>query len=919
MFKRISMSVFILSLLTTVPALTPAARAQSVAYEKLELPNGMTVILHEDHSLPIACINTWYYVGSKDERRGRSGFAHLFEHLMFMGTDRVPGGDFDTIMETGGGYNNASTSEDRTNYFSMGPAELLATLLWLDADRLEDLGKAMTQEKLDKQRDVVRNERRQSSEIQPYGRARLKVSELMYPEGHPYHHTVIGSHEDLEAGTLDDVKNFFSTYYIPSNASLVVAGDFDPKVIKPLVEDLFGTLPRGSDPVHKTAGPVRLDKVKRLTMADNVQFARTYMVYHSPAQYQPGDAEMDLAASILTDGISSRLYQELVYKNQLAVDVAAYQDSRTLGSLFYIQATARAGVSLESLETAIDQTVAAFVDSGPAQEELERQKSKIEYRSLSRLQSILAKADRLNRYQFAFGEPDSFKRDLDRYRNATAAGVRKWAEQVLTPDARLVMRVIPELKAEGENPRDTRPQLEGSDEFKPLMPETFTLSNGIKVYHWHRTELPLVAVTMMFPYGTTSDPAGKAGLATLTADMLDEGAGSRGAVEFADALDALGANFGAWSGRESTTVELSTLVRNLDPALALFADAVQRPRFDEKEWKRVHDLHLQMLKRAVDRPNYVARTVAMRSFFGGDNPYGVPRSGTIMTASAVALEDVRSFHKSLYRPSDAVLLIAGDLTAQQANAHLEKAFGDWQDPQGAAGLSQPKRPAAKKKPMRVYLVDRPEAVQSVITFVMPGPVYADPNRPELELLNTILGGSFTSRLNQNLREEHGFTYGAGSSYSMNPSVGYFTASSSVRADVTGASVSEFLKEFHQLRGGNVSADEAEKASATRRMEMMQAFSGLSGLLDAAVTLVRNHRPFSALGDELSQIAGAGEKDLNQLAYNAIPLDNAVLVIVGDAKTVREQLAGLDLPAPEELTVTGDPKYESSARPSVPRP
>ncbi|MEZ6084830.1 MAG: pitrilysin family protein [Phycisphaerae bacterium] len=278
--KSLVASACLVLALTALPA-----RAQNVAYEKYVLDNGMTVILHEDHSLPAACINLWYRVGSKDEAVGRSGFAHLFEHLMFMGTRRVPDGDFDTLMESGGGWNNATTSEDRTNYFSMGPAELLPTLLWLDADRLEDLGKEMTLEKLDKQRAVVRNERRQSVENVPYGKANHAIYQIMFPEGHPYHGTVIGSHEDLESATVDDVKNFFATYYVPSNASLVVAGDFDPNEIKPLVNRLFGTLPRGSEVIHAEAKPVQMKASKTLTYTDNVQNARTHLVYHSPCGF----------------------------------------------------------------------------------------------------------------------------------------------------------------------------------------------------------------------------------------------------------------------------------------------------------------------------------------------------------------------------------------------------------------------------------------------------------------------------------------------------------------------------------------------------------------------------------------------------------------------------------------------------------
>jgi zinc protease len=881
-------------------------RAQEIETEKYQLPNGMIVILHEDHSVPVACVNTWYYVASKDEAPGRSGFAHLFEHLMFMGTERVPGGEFDQIMEAGGGWNNATTSKDRTNYFSTGPAELLPTLLWLDADRLEELDQAMTQEKLDKQRDVVRNERRQTSENRPYGRAELRIQEMMYPVGHPYQHTVIGSHEDLEAATVDDVKNFFGTYYVPSNASLVVAGDFDPNTIKPIINSLFGTLPRGSDVVHAEAKSVTLTEVKRLTMTDNVQFPRVYMAFHSPAKYETGDAEMELAAAILADGISSRLYQELVYTNKLAVDVSAYQYGQLLGSLFITEVTGRGDVSLDTLEQGMDRALAKFASEGPSREELERQKAKVEYAAMSRLQSVLAKADQMNEYQFFFGEPNSFKRDLDRYQNATVKSVRQWAAKVLTPDARLVLRVIPELKIDGANPRDARPTIGTAPPFAPLLPESFSLSNGITVHHWQRSELPLVAVTAMFPRGTTSDPAEKAGLTELTAEMLDEGAGELGAIEFADALDALGATFRSDAGYETTMVDLSVLARNIGPALDLFADAIERPRFVEKEWRRVHDLHVQELHRSLDEPTYVAATVGMRTYYGADHPYGRPSGGTMESASLVTLDDVKSFHQRAYRPSLAILFVAGDLTANEAKQQLERAFGGWHEPTGVTALPEPGFPTLPRQALRVVFVDRPDAVQSVIQFIMPGPKYGDPLRPKLNLLNTILGGSFTSRLNQNLREEHGYTYGAGSSYQMNPSVGHFTASSSVRADVTGASLKEFLKEFAKIRGGDVTSEESSKARSSQRMRLMQSFSGVQGILDAGVRLVRNGQPFAALGKELAAMARVTDSDLNRIVHDAIPLETGLLVIVGDQKTVLEQWHGLGLPEPIKMTATGMP-------------
>ncbi len=898
MFRTIPFSVLIALGYGTMAA------AQHVPFEKYTLPNGMTVILHEDRSLPIACVNIWYRVGAKDEVERRSGFAHLFEHLMFMGTNRVPNGEFDAIMEAGGGWNNASTGQDRTNYFDVGPSELLPTLLWLEADRLEVLGKAMTQEKLDKQRDVVRNERRQTSENQPYGRAELMIHPTMFPKNHPYHIPVIGTHEDLQAATVDDVKQFFAQYYVPSNASMVVAGDFDAAEIKPLIAKLFGSLPRGNDVFHATAKPVRLEEVKRLTMTDDVQFARTTMVYHSPARFQPGDAEMDLAADILASGISSRLYKRLIYDESLATNVMAYQLSMQLGSLFYIVATAKPGVSLDQIEMAIDEEVGKFTAKAPMLDELERQKAQWEYAAVSRLQSLLAKADRLNSYEYFYGEPDSFKQDMDRYRNATPESVRSWAQKVLTPDARFILRVLPERELPSVNPRDRRPTLAGKDSFSPPEPEIFRLSNGVTVHHWVRQELPLVSIRLLLEGGATLTPADKAGLADLTADMLDEGAGELGAVAFSDALDQLGASLFAMSNQHSTIVGLSALASKFDAALSLYADAILRPRFDEKEWERVKKLHIESLQRAKDQPTMVAAKVGARVLFGDAHPYSRSVSGSIEAAGKLTLDDIRLFHRQLFRPEKATILIAGDLTTQQAKEKMERVFGKWTATSGVAALAEPNYPAPENDSLKVVIVDRPDAVQTVIRFVMPAPSYGDPARPKLELMNTILGGSFTSRLNQNLREQHGYTYGARSGYTMSPRVGYFTASSSVRSDVTGASIEEFLKEFRAIRSGDITAEETGKARTNHRMDLMQSFEGLNGTLFAAITLVRNNRPFSQLGDDLRLVSQIDEGALNRLAYNAVPLEKAVLVLVGDKETILKQLDGLDLPQPVEMTPEG---------------
>jgi zinc protease len=422
----------------------------SIPFTKTTLPNGLTVILSEDHSLPVVTVNVGYWVGSRFEEAHRTGFAHLFEHLMFMGSRRAPHGMFDGRMEAVGGSNNAWTSEDRTDYHDDAPAAALDLLLWLEADRMRDIGPLMTKEKLDLQRDVVRNERRQTVENQPYGIVELRLPELLFPEGHPYHHSVIGSHEDLEAAKVEDVKAFFATYYDPANASLCIAGDFDPKTAMDRIQAWFAPIaskgkPREPGAAMGSADPAvtTLKSIVRETVEDTVELAKTTMAWQSPKHFAPGDAELDLLSEVLSKGKESRLYKSLVYERKLAQDVVAESSSGVVASRFLVEATARPGVSLDKVEAAIDAELAKVRATPVAEEELTRAKNGVEASFVERLQSANARAAILNDYEAEVGDPGFAQKDLDRYRNATAASLRDAAARVLDPNARVILRVVP--------------------------------------------------------------------------------------------------------------------------------------------------------------------------------------------------------------------------------------------------------------------------------------------------------------------------------------------------------------------------------------------------------------------------------------------------------------------------------------------
>ena len=423
------------------------ASAIEISHQQYTLDNGLTVILHPDSTLPQVVVNLWYGVGSKDEVAGRSGFAHLFEHLMFMGTTRLPDGGFDDLMEAHGGWNNAWTSEDATDYYDVGPSNLLSTLLWMEADRMEGLASAMTQEKLDLQREVVRNERRQTYEEAPYGEVWLVIPEMMYPAGHPYAHSVIGSHEDLQAAGLADVIGFFDRWYVPCNASLVVAGDFDPAEVRLLIEGLFGGLPAAAVPERPACKAPDLPVTPFIKLTDNVQIPMSVLLWHTPAAMAEGDAELDLVSSILTGGRSSRLYTRLVHEEGLALEVDASQYSQQLSSLFVIEFKPTETGSLEGIEAIIAEEIARLVAEGPTEIELERARNQLEVGFLQGLESLQRRASRLNRYHALTGDPGYLQADLERYRSATAAGIQAAAAR-LSPERMGLIRVHPNDKGE---------------------------------------------------------------------------------------------------------------------------------------------------------------------------------------------------------------------------------------------------------------------------------------------------------------------------------------------------------------------------------------------------------------------------------------------------------------------------------------
>lgn len=937
----------------------------SLPFERYRLPNGLTVILHPDRSSPQVGVNLWYGVGSANERPGKTGFAHLFEHLMFTGSRHAPEGTFDRLMEAEGGTNNATTAEDRTNYFEQGPSHLLETFLWLEADRLATLGAFLTLNPLNRQREVVRNELRESYENQPYGVADLRLPGLLYPPGHPYSWPVIGSHADLVAASLDDVRGFFARYYTPANASLAIAGAFELAEARRLVEKYFGWIPGSAAPPRPQAPPPWLPSLRRVTMTDRVALPRVTMVWHSPPIYAPGDAECDLLAAILGRGKSSRLYRELVHRRRLAQEVSASQTSRRLGSLFSVEVIAAPGSTPLQLERAIDAQLAALRARGPSRVELQRARTQIEADFVRHLESLADRADLLNQYQFYLGDPGALRRDLQRYRRATPEGLRRTAAKLLGPRQRLTLVVVPGKRAADlttllpRNKNGTQPPAlagttfpsgeEGSTVPAPLRtfpdfmsgpprvgppppirlptPERFRLRNGLEVLVLERPRLPLVTARLTIGAGAADDPPGRAGLASLVAAMLDEGAGRRSSEQTAELLERNAIEFSAFADRETSALQASALSGSLALMLELVGEMAARPRFDAGEFARVRGEHLAELAQRRTEPEEIADLVLRRALYGDRHPYGRPIAGYPTTVRAVRHSDLWRFHRRHYRPDNALLIVAGDVTPARLRPMVERAFGGWArvKRRSFATSRRGTRPAAARQSPRygvpsafprLILVPFPGAPQAVLRIGLPGPERGTPDFAALEAANIILGGSFSSRLNLNLRERHGYSYGAWSQFAWARGPGPFVVGASVARRQTAPALAECLRELSRLRDGPIEEEELRKAKALARQARVERLSLTGGLVELYSEPWEYGLPADDPARFLAQLPRLGADDLRRAVSRTIDPGRVTIVVVGDA-AIRASLAALKLGPVELRNVEGEPI--PSTRTARPRP
>jgi zinc protease len=909
-----------------------SARPPAIKYERYKLANGLEVLLHEDHKLPIVAVDTWYHVGPVKERAGRTGFAHLFEHMMFEGSKHVgEKAQIGTLERAGATDINGTTAWDRTNYFETMPANQLETALWLESDRMGFLLDTLDRTKLANQRDVVRNERRQSVEGQPYGIVDEEVYHQLFPKTHPYYADVIGSHADVEAARLADVREFFTQYYAPNNATMAIAGDYDPATIKALIEKYFGPIPHGPEiPATKVETPA-ITAERRVVVTDTVQLPKVNLAWLSPAAFKPGDAEANLTGNILGTGKASRMYRELVYKQQIAQSVNCYQDPMALISKFQCELIAKPNVTAEKLEAEAEKIIDEFTRTGPTAAEVEWARNKIETQligGLERLGGFGGVADVLNQYNQYTGDPGYLPKDLARYDAATAASVQKFAQATLGKNQRVVVYGVPGEKKINDVPRspeDTDANVKvtppHTEEFETAQawratapkpgpertlalpkPTVFTLANGLTVYVVERHELPIVSAQLVTLAARSANPADKPGLAGMTAALLTEGTEKRSADEIATEAAMLGTDLQAQSGTEGVEISATVLSRNLEKGLGLISDSAEYPTFPEKELERVRANRLTALVQAEDDPVQLALRSGQLALFGSKNPYGYDALGTANSIKAVTREQVASFHAEHYGPKTSLLELTGDVTAEQARKLAEGAFGSW-----ASKAETGATPAAPEAPERkILIVDKPGSPQTTLLTFGVGMERKSPDYPAVTVMNNMLGGLFSSRINMNLREEHGYTYGAFSFYWFNRGVGPFIAGAQVRQDVTAPATEQLFKELDGIHAKPLTDKELRIAKDSIIRSLPGNFESARSVNGQLEEIWVYGLPLDYYAKLPEQVEGVSSEDAQKTAEKYVHPGNVVVIAVGDKSKIEGGLKDLKL-GPVETWSAGEGK------------
>ena len=868
-----------------------------IDYTKIVLSNGLEVILHEDHSIPIAAVNVWYHVGSKDEQTGKTGFAHLFEHLMFEGSQHHNSSYFAPLQKIGASL-NGSTNPDRTNYWEDVPANYLELALWLESDRMGFLLEALDAERLDVQRDVVKNERRQSYENRPYGMTRFQMQPRLFPAPHPYGWLTIGSPEDLDNADIEDVKGFYRKFYSPSNASLAIAGDFDLRNAEKLVQKYFGGLSPAAPVIRVQRQASALAGPVDIAMSDNVELERLTIAWPGVPRMHGDEAALSVLAEVLSGGRSSRLIRSIVYQKEMAQSVYAFSMAAEIAGEFDIDITVSPGVEKELVEETLNKELYDFSSGGPTEDELKGAKTRIlSYytRSLERLGGFGGRADRLNAYNTYTGDPGEINRVLEKYDAVTTQDVKRVCAQYLN-SKRVAIWVSPEksyYSTASSLDRDKAPKGKKAVTFEPPIPQRSTLSSGTGVLSIHRSQLPLVAVGLVIPAGSTADKPDMPGIGFLAGNALMEGTQKLGRDDFAEAFESMGSHLAIQTGREHTVLAYGCMKEHWQSALSLLVEVLREPGFPVDGVARVLRDHNTALKRIADDPVSISERLVRSRLFGSGTPYGHPISGTEESVARIQQDDLVSFHRSgaLAGIDQMTLIVVGDVREEEILEVADPIF-----------VSEPTRLReqhteqlkATPNDSTIWLVDKPGAAQSVIRMASALPLSRlHSDYGAMVVANYILGGDFSSRLNMNLREDKGYTYGYRSSIDWYKAGAAMIVGGSVHSAATTSALNETLKELTDLLDSRlISAKELSDAQASLVRGFPASFETSGHIAGRLEDLVSYGLGDDEFRDAVQVIKDLSLSDVRRVVEACLSPVPDVITVVGDRNVIESDLTTL---------------------------
>jgi zinc protease len=904
-----------------------------IPYTKYELPNGLTVVLHPDDSDPLVHVDVTYHVGSGREEPGKSGFAHFFEHMMFQGSENVADEQHFKIITESGGTLNGTTNTDRTNYFQTVPSNQLEKMLWLEADRMGFLLDAVTQEKFEVQRETVKNERGQRIDNAPYGLLGERVGEAMYPEGHPYSWSVIGYLVDLDRADVNDLKRFFLRWYGPNNAVLTIGGRFDEAEALAWTEKYFGPIPPGPEVQPPVYEEVTLDKDRYISLEDNVALPLVYMAWPTVHLRHPDEAPLDVLMSILGDGKTSLLYKNLL-KDGTAVQAGANHGCSELHCTFTLLAlpNPERGKNLADIEAVLRASLAEFEERGVRDEDIEKVKAGIVSQMVFGLESVGGKVSSLAAYETYEGSPNGIGKDIARYNGVTKEDVQRVYKQYLVDKPAVIMSIVPKGKteiiahedtweryereipesapanelalrrAEDTFDRSVKPPSGDNPTIKPPTTWNSELENGIKVLGALNDETPTTAMWIRLDVGQHQESLDKLGLANLTAQMLGEATAKSTNEELSNRLDKLGSNISITSGESTTAITIQSLTKNLDETIAIAAERLLEPKFDSEDFERLKANTLQEIEVARTEPEVTADAAFKKLLYGEKNAFSHPNMGSTKSVESLTLDDVKAFYKQHYNASVTHVVAVSSLD--------QAAFTEKLAPLKAMATGE--KTEAELLPMpelaggTLYLIDKPDAAQSqfrmgtrALPFDATGEYYKS------KLMNYPLGGAFNSRININLREDKGYTYGARATFSGDQHVGWYRAAAGVRSDATAASIVEFVKEIDAFQTEGIKAEELAFTKNSIGQRDARSYETPRQKLRFLGNLLTYDLPADFVDEQASILASIEKAELDALAAKHLLTGEMIMVVVGDSAKIRPLLEELGYPI-IELDTDGQP-------------